>query len=446
MNAIRFWAVPAPPIVFPVPDIWIPRLAFGIAETPSTSVPMRLPVIVFRSLVSPAPVENTVRPRPLPEMTLLRIVLSSALASWSPSSPLPKSTSPVGSTPRKLPSTVLPFEFSRIPAPFQRLSTNPRIVVWPPETKKPVAFAPALMPSTNTIGRPEKPGCVVPSRTVGPLMIGSGSAGWIVIGPVPTANRIVFGPAAAFAALIASFSEQCVASQAPSTTLFAELTVNVPDGAPPPAVTHAENSDVLPLGAVAVAVTASPAVTAAVIAASVSISAKPSTFVGTVRRPEPPRALAVARGVAGRARVEVDPVVRRRPGEDLADDSRRAAAGRRGGEHGEVLEVVRARVGVAGPVVRRDACREQVDPEARVPVDLVLLQRVAGAALDDDAAAGVRGDLVGGADDVAAGEEVDARAAVALGAPSVSRPIVLLCDLDVGRGERAGRRGACSRR
>ena len=50
----------------------------------------------------------------------------------------------------------------------QRLSTNPRIVVWPPETKKPVAFAPALTPSTNTIGRPEKPGCVVPSRTVGP--------------------------------------------------------------------------------------------------------------------------------------------------------------------------------------------------------------------------------------------------------------------------------------
>ncbi len=112
-------------------------------------------------------------------------------------------------------------------------------------------------------------------------MIGSGSAGWIVIGPVPTANRIVFGPAAAFAALIASFSEQCVASQVPSTTLFAEVTVNVPEGAPPERVTQAENSDVLPSGAVAVVVIAWSEVTLTVA----SIAAKPSTFVATLVAP-----------------------------------------------------------------------------------------------------------------------------------------------------------------
>ena len=59
------------------------------------------------------------------------------------------------------------------------------------------------------------------------MIVGSAEPGWIVLCPAPIPKRIVSVPAAAFAAKIASRSEQCAALHTPSSKSFVELTVNV---------------------------------------------------------------------------------------------------------------------------------------------------------------------------------------------------------------------------
>jgi hypothetical protein len=79
---------------------------------------------------------------------------------------------------------------------------------------------------------------------------------------------------------------------------------------------------------------------------------------------------------------------------DVAD-----AICRGGAQHREILQVVRARISVAG-VVGRDAVVPQIDPEAAVAVDGVAEERVAGARRRpraDPVAADVVGDQVPGA-------------------------------------------------
>lgn len=77
------------------------------------------------------------------------------------------------------------------------------------------------------------PGCVNPSMITGPVSAGSALVGLMVLTPAPAmVNAMVSDPAAAFAALMASRSEQWAALQAPSSTSLVELTVNVAAGAP----------------------------------------------------------------------------------------------------------------------------------------------------------------------------------------------------------------------
>ena len=77
------------------------------------------------------------------------------------------------------------------------------------------------------MGVPENPGCVVPSTITGSVIVGSAEPGWIVLGPAPITKRIVSVPAVAFAAKMASRSEQCVPLHTPSSRSFVELTVKV---------------------------------------------------------------------------------------------------------------------------------------------------------------------------------------------------------------------------
>ena len=155
-----------------------------------------------------------------------------------------------------------------------------------------------------------------------------------------------------------------MALQAPSLDVGRVLTVNVPDGAPPSAVTHAENSDVLPPGAVAVAVIASPAVTASARPRSIAAS-RPRSWRRSARA-EQARALAVARGVAARARVELDAVVPRSRGERPRDHDRVAAVRGRARSTGKFWRSF-APVSASPVVVRRDAVAPRSMPSPPFP-------------------------------------------------------------------------------
>src|SRR6185369_11883146 len=106
------------------------------------------------------------------------------------------------------------------------LRISPRTSDWPPSTRRP--YQPkAFAPERTMTGLPAKSLSVVPSMTIGPVMIGRpGDAGWISCDPVSW-NAIVSRPGLALAALIASRRLQWLALHVPSLTSFGEFTVNV---------------------------------------------------------------------------------------------------------------------------------------------------------------------------------------------------------------------------
>ncbi len=100
------------------------------------------------------------------------------------------------------------------------------------------------------------PGCVVPSMVT--FAVTDGSSVWrsMVCGHPPGMSNEI-APPLTLAALIASRSEQTSSEHEPSLESAFVLTTKVVGGFPL-AVTHGENSEVLPSGAVAVAVTMVP--------------------------------------------------------------------------------------------------------------------------------------------------------------------------------------------
>ena len=106
-----------------------------------------------------------------------------------------------------------------------RLMTSPVTRLSPAVMYRPLAPTPALEPSISMIGVPAKPGCVVPSITTGPTIVGSAESGTIDFCPEPITNRIVSVPAFALAALIASRSVQLAALHTPSSVSAVEFTV-----------------------------------------------------------------------------------------------------------------------------------------------------------------------------------------------------------------------------
>ena len=181
-----------------------------------------------------------------------------------------------------------------------------------------------------------------------------------------------------------------------------------------------ENSEVLPLGSVAVAVTnwAPPAG----VGNWKTKLALPVPSVVTRRRAEDVPALAVARRVHRRERVEIER--ERRVGRAVqgAGHGRHAARARDRGDHREVLIVVGA--GVPGRVVQGDAVAAQVDPQPGVGEDRVEPDLVAGPGrgVDIHADAGGEGDGVAGAGGRAA-DRVIGRAAVDLDAVAVAQRV-----------------------
>src|SRR5262249_50430163 len=88
-------------------------------------------------------------------------------------------------------------------------------------------------------------------------------------------------------------------------------------------------------------------------------------------------AFTVSRGIAGRVREEFEAEGRARDAVQASLNVRRARSGGHRSDDRESLEVVRARVGVAG-VVGRFSGRAEVDTEAPVAEDRVAENRVAG--------------------------------------------------------------------
>src|SRR3954447_364185 len=76
-----------------------------------------------------------------------------------------------------------------MPSRANRLMTNPRIVVVPPMTVRPLPATPAARPLSSTIGTPAYPGCVVASMTTLVVTAGSGNCGAIVNGPSPGMSK-----------------------------------------------------------------------------------------------------------------------------------------------------------------------------------------------------------------------------------------------------------------
>ena len=103
---------------------------------------------------------------------------------------LPRSNAPVTSVPMKLP-TIRAFWLvpKKLIPSWKRLITSPRTVTFGPPMSRPVALAPAEVPSSSTIGGPIQPGCVVPSITTSSRICGSADAGWIVIVPLGTTEK-----------------------------------------------------------------------------------------------------------------------------------------------------------------------------------------------------------------------------------------------------------------
>ena len=135
---------------------------------------------------------------------------------------------PVTSVPMRLPWTRLPPDVSILmPSPVNRLMTRSEIVLLPPESVSPLAFAPASLPFSSTrVAPPELPsmttGWVRGGRAV-PELNPAGIEGV----PLPSANEIVSFATVAFAAVIASRRVQFAALHVPSVVSAAELTVNV---------------------------------------------------------------------------------------------------------------------------------------------------------------------------------------------------------------------------
>jgi hypothetical protein len=258
-----------PEIVFPrtVLSFELRRMPFAVFARlvePSAARPMTFPTTSLSTSSPAVALPPTTTPLKLPETTL-------RCAGPVPPTrlPAPRSTMPMFVLPTAVPFGSRPTQFASATlsppprsSPFPKpVTESPRTVTSPVVVARPVIGLRTPLRS-STRGCPTYPGCVVASIVAGPETTGSAESIAIVCGPVPAmANSIVLAPVAAFAALIASRSEQCAALHAPSLASFVELTVNVPPvGGPPAAVTRTqfENSDVFPAGSVAVAVTAVP--------------------------------------------------------------------------------------------------------------------------------------------------------------------------------------------
>src|SRR5687767_2146215 len=170
-------------------------------------------------------------------------------ATWMPPA-LPAAAVPARFVPIQLPSmTLLPAPSSEMPDPVQRLITRPRTVLPPPAIRRPCATPATFAPLSSMIGAPDQPGWEVPSITTGAEIVGSADSGAIVVAPLAMLNVIVLGPMPEFASTIAWRRD-------PGPASLVLLTSNPPLAL---GVVHAENSEVLPCGFVAVAVMTSPA-------------------------------------------------------------------------------------------------------------------------------------------------------------------------------------------
>ena len=148
----------------------------------------------------------------------------------------------------------------------KRLITNPRTVLLPPVIHKPEALAPALVPSSSTIGVPAKSGSVVPSMNTCAVISGKADSGRIVWGTEPEiSNAIVSLAARALASSIAARKVQLPrpSSQTPSpgsASLLSPFVFTVKVRLVLTAIVG-ENSEVLPFASVAVATITVPSVT-----------------------------------------------------------------------------------------------------------------------------------------------------------------------------------------
>jgi hypothetical protein len=116
----------------------------------------------------------------------------------------------------------------------QPVRASPRTVTEFASISSPDALE-VLAPSTRISGLPEKPGCVVPSTTTGPVMAGSGDAGAIVCEPLPMLKSITSLPACALALWIAERSE-------PGPESAAVVTIRVDAPAFPTAAASSTNN------------------------------------------------------------------------------------------------------------------------------------------------------------------------------------------------------------
>jgi hypothetical protein len=240
--------------------------------------------------------------------------------------------------------------------------TNPRTVLPPLRIRSPEISGPANSPFSSTIGVPANPGWVVASIVTDSVIVGSAEVGRIVSGPAGMLKVIVSRPSKAglLAVRMAWRSE-------PGPESLVLITVSE-------AAWGNENSEVLPAGSVAVAVTNLPT----------------SGTVGRVAEK-----LASPDGVGGHGDLaeELLPLRRKREvgvGEELdgvrgvgragecPGDPRVGRGGGRRDQDGEILEVVRSRVGVTR-VVRGETVVLQVDAQPAVGEDRVGEDGVARA-------------------------------------------------------------------
>src|SRR5947209_4253595 len=95
----------------------------------------------------------------------------------------------------RFPCTTVPREVLVTRRPHRRLPERkcPAPAAVPPVLLpavivRPRDDGPALAPLSSMRGTPAYPGCVVPSRTTGPVIVGRADRGLMVCGPLPLAN------------------------------------------------------------------------------------------------------------------------------------------------------------------------------------------------------------------------------------------------------------------